>query len=67
MKKYLNHLISETQSGFLKGRYIGESTRLIYDILERTNKENILGIIFNNRINFKVQMDHTFIVQNVET
>ena len=33
IKDTLDHIISETQSGFLKGRYIGENTCFIYDIL----------------------------------
>jgi hypothetical protein len=30
IKPILRNIISETQKGFLKGRYIGECTRLIY-------------------------------------
>jgi hypothetical protein len=30
----LKNIISETQKGFLKGRYIGECTRLIYDLID---------------------------------
>ena len=45
MKNVLDKLISETQTGFLKGRYIGENTRFLYDLVERLNKENLPGIL----------------------
>ena len=33
IKKFLGHVISPEQSGFISGRYIGDSTRLIYDLI----------------------------------
>ena len=45
IKDTLDHIISETQSGFLKGRYIGENTRFIYDILSFTELHNIPGLL----------------------
>ena len=40
-KNCLYKLISDTQTGLIKGRYIGESTRLVYDIMEYLeNKQN---------------------------
>ena len=45
MKKVLSYLIHENQKGFLKGRYIGENTRLIYDVLHFTKDKNIPGIL----------------------
>jgi hypothetical protein len=41
----LNKLISNSQTEFLKGRYIGECTRLILDIIERTEEEQIPGLL----------------------
>lgn len=41
----LNYLISETQSGFIKGRYIGENTRFVYDLLSFTETRNIPGLL----------------------
>ena len=38
-------LISGTQSGFLKGRDICESTRLIHDLLHNTEVDNIPGLL----------------------
>ena len=34
LKTVLDNIISKTQNGFLDGRYIGESTRIIYDIMQ---------------------------------
>ena len=34
--KYLTSIISHDQTAYVKGRYIGESIRLISDILEYT-------------------------------
>ena len=47
-KPFLNKLISETQTGFIPGRYIGESTRLVYDTmqyLEANSKPGLLMLI----------------------
>ena len=38
-------LISEHQTGFIKGRYMGENTRVIYDIIEHCNKKQIPGLL----------------------
>ena len=34
IKKYLNKIINNDQTGFIKGRFIGENIRLIYDLLQ---------------------------------
>ena len=34
VKEVLPNIISETQTGFMKGRFIGDNTRLLYDIIE---------------------------------
>jgi len=46
MKKILDNIINNDQTGFLKGRYIGENVRLLLDIIEYTNLENIPGFAF---------------------
>ena len=38
LKPVLVDLISQTQKGFLKGRYIGECTRLIFDLIEKNGR-----------------------------
>ena len=45
IKPILDILISDTQTGFIKGRYIGENTRLIYDIMNYTDINNIPGLL----------------------
>lgn len=41
----LTLLINPGQTGFIKGRYIGQNIRLINDILEQTKLRNIPGIL----------------------
>ena len=41
----LPHLIHADQTGFIKGRYIGENIRLINDLMEQTNATKIPGIL----------------------
>lgn len=36
LKKVLDKLISSDQTGFLKGRFIGENIRLVYDLMNYT-------------------------------
>ena len=45
LKSVLTKLISSDQTGFISGRYIGENTRLIYDVMRYTEDENIPGIL----------------------
>ena len=41
----LPNLIHSDQTGFVKGRYIGENIRLISDIMEYTSLQNLPGIL----------------------
>ena len=45
IKTVLDKLISTDQTGFIKGRYIGENTRLVYDLLQFTEENNIPGLL----------------------
>ena len=45
IKKVLDFLIHNNQKGFLKNRFIGENTRIIYDVLQNTQERNIPGIL----------------------
>ena len=45
MKHVLPKIIHENQKGFLKGRFIGENTRLVYDILSTANTERLPGLM----------------------
>ena len=45
----MNHsfLILPDQTGFVKGRYIGENIRLISDIMEQTKKLSCSGVLLS--------------------
>jgi hypothetical protein len=45
IKPSLNSIISDTQSGFIKGRYIGENTRFTYDLMSYTESNIIPGLL----------------------
>ena len=45
LKQVLSYLIHENQKGFLKNRFIGENTRIIYDTLYAAKENNIPGIL----------------------
>ena len=45
LKQILNKLISSDQTGFIQGRYIGENTRLIYDIMQYAEENDIPGLL----------------------
>ena len=45
LKTVLDKLISKTQTGFIEGRFIGESTRLVYDVMQFTEEKNIPGLL----------------------
>ena len=57
LKPHLDSIISNTQTGFLKGRSISESTRLIYDLLYCSEKYNIPGLLM--AIDFEKAFDST--------
>ena len=45
LKESLNKIISNCQTGVIKCRYISDSTRLIYDLLEFTETRKIPGLL----------------------
>ena len=45
IKTALSEVISSTQKGFLKGRYIGENTRLVYDVINHLNQNDNTGLL----------------------
>ena len=63
VRKVLTSLIKADQTAYVKDRYIGESVRLIYDMLEYADKNNIEAILFSADFQ-KVfdSIDHTFIL-----
>ena len=46
VKKILYKIINCSQTGFLKGRYIGENIRLLFEIIEHAEEQEIPGMIF---------------------
>ena len=45
LQKVIGNLISQDQVGYIKGRLIGENVRIIEDMIEYTNKNDILGLL----------------------
>ena len=43
--KMVQDIINEDQTGFLKGRYIGENVRLLLDLMNETSEQKIPGLI----------------------
>lgn len=63
LKVVLPEIISHDQTAYVQGRFIGESTRLIADILEVTDLYNISGYILTADIEKAFDsMDHTFLI-----
>ena len=63
----LPNLIHSDQTGFIKGRYIGENIRLITDIMEHTKAHNIPGILVS--LDFKKAFDSlewSFMMKSLE-
>ena len=61
IKPFLNHIMSTNQTGFIKGRYIGENVRLLQEIIERIDESNETGLIFFSDFNKAFDsLDHKF-------
>ena len=45
IKSTIHKIIHADQTGFIAGRYIGENTRLVYDIMQYTEENNIPGLL----------------------
>ena len=68
MKLLLPKLINVDQKGFINGRFIGENTRLTYDIINECNSRKIPGLII--LIDFEKAFDSIsweFIQKTLET
>ena len=62
VKKILPDIIGIDQKGFIKDRYIGENTRLMYDVMEYLKSKKKVGLLL--LIDFEKAFDsieHTFI------
>ena len=58
----INNVISVDQTAYVKGRFIGESIRVINDLIEHIDREDEEGILFSTDIE-KVfdSVDHNFL------
>ena len=68
IKKVLPNIIKHDQMAYVTGRYIGESIRLISDILEYTEENNIDGMLFS--ADFEKAFDsveHSFILATLQS
>ena len=68
IKRVLPNIIKHDQTAYVTGRYIGESIRLISDILEYTDENNIDGILFS--ADFEKAFDslkHSFILATLQS
>ena len=45
LKTVITKLINTDQSGFISGRYIGENTKLVYDLMQFVEEKNIPGLL----------------------
>ena len=45
IKKYISNIIENSQTGFIKGRYIGENIRLIQEMIEKLEEEEQPGLL----------------------
>ena len=49
VKHVITKIIHNSQTGFIKGRYIGENIRLLFEIIDNAEEENKTGLIFFHR------------------
>ena len=64
----LPNLVHTDQTGFIKGRYIGQNIRLIIDIMEQTKSQNIPGILIS--LDFQKAFDSlewSFMMKTLDT
>jgi hypothetical protein len=50
IKPLLPFIISATQKGFIKGRFIGENTRLLYVLMHYLEQHNKTGLLLLNKM-----------------
>ena len=67
LEQVLPNLINFDQTAYVKGRFIGESIRLIDDILYHTEQENIDGVLFAANIEKAFDSaEHNFIFASLK-
>ena len=55
LKTVMHDLISPAQTAYIPGRYIGENTRLMYDVIEYVNNTSSSGVIM--AVDFEAAFD----------
>ena len=64
LKALIHNLISVDQTAYVKGRFIGESIRVINDLIEHIDREDEEGILFSTDIEKAFDsVDHNFYLQ----
>ena len=68
LKKVLKTIVGANQTAYVEGRFIGEATRLIYDVLEVTKECNIPGYMVLMDVEKAFDsMDHGFLLEVLKT
>ena len=63
VKHVITKIIHNSQTGFIKGRYIGENIRLLFEIIDNAEEENKPGLIFFSDFEKAFDsIDHTYII-----
>ncbi|MCG7875526.1 MAG: reverse transcriptase domain-containing protein [Candidatus Thiodiazotropha endolucinida] len=63
VKNVLNKIIDSSQTGFIKGRYIGENIRLLFEIIENVEEQGKPGLIFFSDFEKAFDsLDHTYMI-----
>ena len=66
LEKVLPHLIESDQTGYVKGRFIGENIRLISDIIEQhKNKEGMILFLDFEKAFDSLEWDYLFKVLDI--
>ena len=67
IRNVIHEIVHSDQTAYVKYRYIGESIRIVHDILEYTECNEIPGILFSADFEKAVDLiDHIFILVVVE-
>lgn len=60
-------IIHSSQTGFIKGRYIGENIRHIYDVIDNLNDNNKPGLLFFADFEKAFDsLDHIFLLKTLD-
>ena len=63
----IHNMISVDQTAYVKGRFIGESIRVINDLIEHVDREDEEGILFSTDIEKAFHsVDHNFLFETLK-